>query len=362
MSGLQWRVLLLLALVPAAVAPPPFDDGAAMARLEAAEKWWLGRGAVAPPPWWMATAAGDLDGNTTVLAHGNVKTARRGSLGGAPVVVKAARGGKHRRYDEPYTELLYLEFCRGLPGVPALRGGWFDANRDAVYVVDDAGATIDGSEAYADRARKAPLDLARAWLRLGESFAQIGGYILVDFKPSQFSLDEGTGAVSLVDGPRPSAGPAFDYMLGRDGFWSPHGLARPKNVSCTYNSVCRTTTPLHCCCGSPTPGPRHRAACGRSGARNGTRAGSGANRGAPEALGACTGGGGGGAPGTCAPLTYKTHVFDFANRNWILGVVADAASGAEAVALGQLRERMSAADPDDRPTFTEALAALERYP
>ena len=45
------------------------------------------------------------------------------------------------------------------------------------------------SPAYAGRARDAPLDLARAWLRCFRSFAERGGFVLTDFKPAQFALD-----------------------------------------------------------------------------------------------------------------------------------------------------------------------------
>ena len=78
-------------------------------------------------------------------------------------------------------------------------------------------------------------------------------------------------------------------------------------------------------------------------------------RGAPEAVGYCT------ANRTCAALSAKTHVFDFANRAWILGAVRDAATGPEADALAALMARMSAPDPDDRPTFAGALALLDRW-
>ena len=64
---------------------------------------------------------------------------------------------------------------------------------------------------------------------------------------------------------------------------------------------------------------------------------------------------------TCAALSAKTHVFDFANRAWILGAVRDAATGPEADALAALMARMSAPDPDDRPTFAGALALLDRW-
>ena len=92
---------------------------------------------------------------------------------------------------------------------------------------------------------------------------------------------------------------------------------------------------------------------------------------APEAVGHCT------AQKRCAPLTAKTHVFDFANRGWILGAAgnlclepstrvegpaqaADAVErGAEADALASVMTAMSAPEPDARPSFSGALALLD---
>ena len=93
---------------------------------------------------------------------------------------------QHRRYSETYTELLYLEYLRGLPGIPTLHGAWFEnVTRSEVrvaYVVADAGATLDASAYYDAWVRAAPLGAARAWLRLGQSFAEVGGFVLTDFK------------------------------------------------------------------------------------------------------------------------------------------------------------------------------------
>ena len=397
-----------VAILGAAVASPPpapaFNATAAFARFLAVETWWLGQGEVPAPPWWTVTAFGNLSARAApkpdvdtaptpdvdALDRGNSKDVRRaaardGAGGEAPVVVKRPRGATHARFSETYTEILYLEYLRGLPGIPALHGGWFEdvppsaelrhdpnhrrrpsrrTNRTTArvaYVVGDAGAvlgTARGRAAHDEWVRESPLDAARAWLRLGRSFAEVGGFLLTDFKPGQFAVDGAT--VALVDAPRPQSGPVADYLRRQDlaarrhvpaSLEDPQGFLR-EDVRCAAaraaDENCRATTPLHCCCNPKhADGRRQRDACGRARAPTG--------RGAPEAVGYCT------ANRTCAALSAKTHVFDFANRAWILGAVRDAATGPEADALAALMARMSAPDPDDRPTFAGALALLDRW-
>ena len=76
-------------------------------------------------------------------------------------------------------------------------------------------------------------------------------------------------------------------------------------------------------------------------------------RGAPEARGKCV-------EGTCALLSEKTHVYDVANRPWLLPYVADRATGGDRAFLLALIRHASAEDPDDRPSFAELVAAIDR--
>ena len=76
-------------------------------------------------------------------------------------------------------------------------------------------------------------------------------------------------------------------------------------------------------------------------------------RGAPEARGKCL-------EGTCALLSEKTHVYDVANRPWLLPYIADRATGGDRAFLVALIRHASAEDPDDRPSFTELVAAIDR--
>ena len=76
-------------------------------------------------------------------------------------------------------------------------------------------------------------------------------------------------------------------------------------------------------------------------------------RGAPEARGKCL-------EGTCALLSEKTHVWDVAHRPWLLPYVADRATGGDRDFLIALIRHASAEDPDDRPSFAELVAAIDR--
>ena len=76
-------------------------------------------------------------------------------------------------------------------------------------------------------------------------------------------------------------------------------------------------------------------------------------RGAPEARGKCV-------RGTCALLSEKTHVYDVANRPWLLPYIADRATGGDRAFLVALIRHASAEDPDDRPSFAELVGAIDR--
>ncbi len=76
-------------------------------------------------------------------------------------------------------------------------------------------------------------------------------------------------------------------------------------------------------------------------------------RGAPEARGKCL-------EGTCALLSEKTHVYDVANRPWLLPYIAERATGGDRAFLLALIRHASADDPADRPSFAELVAAIDR--
>ena len=344
-------------------------------RLELIDQWLVG--AEGAPKHWRVRGPSDVDDAhvETLSANGQKSVnASRLADGGEKVVVKSHHNthefafGK-RASDIAYFELLYLEYLRGEPGVPTLHGGWTTAH-SVVWVTSHDGATIGRgtgyvdhahhkhsplllSPAYADRARDAPLDLARAWLRCFRSFAERGGFVLTDFKPAQFALD-GLGRLTLVDGPAPNTGAvaAFarrHFLAGHPSKIHVPGSADPKPdhldlepglpwpcgghgaASAAHYCAKRTYAYHHC-----------RESCEEG------------SRGAPE-IGACAG-----DPAACAPFDWRVHVYDLAARSWLFPLIVDVARDRDAAdRVDALSARMLAEDPDDRPTFDDLLRDLE---
>ena len=163
--------------------------------------------------------------------------------------------------------------------------------------------------------------------------------MLTDLTPFQFTIKD--DAIYLVDAPKPHSGPVADYYDAHHPEYR-HANYPMDNATCAADADCPTTKEFHCCCATRGPEAYHSSGKVCVG-----------SRGAPEAKGRC-------AAGRCARLSAATHVFDWANRNWILDHVIALAPKPEAALLRGLKARMSAADPADRPTFSEALAALDR--
>ena len=195
-------------------------------RLERLDAWLTN--ASAPPTHWRVRSPDDLDNRTDhVLEHGGLKDVWLSQLrDGRRVVVKALRQEGafklgDRASDVAYFELLFLEGLRGEPGIPELFGA-YETPTHVVWAMSNGGGrvapgtgtlshsgknhTIKYSKVYDARARDAPLDVARAWLRCFRSFGERGGFVLTDFKPEQFTLDA-NGDIYLVDGPAPNSGP-----------------------------------------------------------------------------------------------------------------------------------------------------------
>ena len=77
-------------------------------------------------------------------------------------------------------------------------------------------------------------------------------------------------------------------------------------------------------------------------------------RGAPEAKGECR-------DGACVLISEKTHVFDSANRPWLLPFIANKATGPERDILLTLIRHASAHQPEHRPSFSEMVEHLDRF-
>ena len=72
-----------------------------------------------------------------------------------------------------------------------------------------------------------------------------------------------------------------------------------------------------------------------------------------------------GEPPFAAQLTTtsgKTHVFDVANRPWLLPFIYDrATSGPERELLGELMRLANQRRPKDRPSFAELVDRIDRF-
>ena len=65
--------------------------------------------------------------------------------------------------------------------------------------------------------------------------------------------------------------------------------------------------------------------------------------------------------GACVLISEKTHVFDSANRPWLLPFIAEKATGAERDLLLTLIRHASKARDEDRPSFAQMVDHLDRF-
>ncbi len=314
------------------------------------------------PPSWTVSKEEDVPGPwREVPGNNHAKKVFRATLHNKSVIVK-------RKHHDPrghdlggstiYKELLYLEALRGEPGVPELLGAWFE-HTHATYVVQDCGSMIGAgagsaadptilSEAFRRRAETHPLQLARSLLACFQTWAS-AGFVQDDFYAPQFTLSDG-GAIFLVDGPddfllASSLGNAVVHAWGTRNESEPCYLNRMvlRDVAggkcapqaCDGDRDCPWTRESHSCRGAGSCEPR--------------------SRGAPEARGKCV-------KGTCMRLSEKTHVYDVANRPWLLPFIADHASqGRDRHFLRSLVRRAGAGDPGMRPSFAELVDAIDEF-
>jgi hypothetical protein len=173
------------------------DDNTLLRRAKAIDDWF-GANRTTPVAW---TVRQRSDVELGEMISAKAKKVYRGSMRGAPVIVKGK--GRHATQgdyggDVLWEEMIYLEALRGEPGIVPLHGAWFSADaRHVSFVVGDCGPPIGKtsrdrppfmSRAFDKRARKRPLELAKAILECFGAWAS-RGYILDDFKAQQFAMD-----------------------------------------------------------------------------------------------------------------------------------------------------------------------------
>ena len=346
---------------------------------------WLTNASAPPPIHWRVRSPDDLD-NRTDHMHSGYKDVWLSQLrDGRRVVVKTLHhegafefGG--RTSDIAYFELLFLEGLRGEPGIPKLFGAYKTPTHVMWATSNGGGRVATGgkvknpaikySEVYDARARSAPLDLARAWLRCFRSFAERGGFVLTDFKPEQFTLDA-NGDIYLVDGPAPNSGPIAAHA--RRHFtkktWRPEQADKLKMARIYVEGIGmeRPTKTYYLQPGAAQPCPSDDADAGAAvcalrtdAAHNGcgikllheglSKCGERLLSG-PE-VSDCV-------DGACAPFDWRVHVYDAAAREWILPhIIAVAEDRAAAARLERLLPRMMSEDPRVRPSFSALLREL----
>ena len=339
---MKTALLLLYALAEGLCAVAPVDD--AVARTAAAAAWIRGG---PPPRHWTVSREADAPVGAP-LAQGAIKQAfvvsHRSDL--LIKTVKPRHHGRRPAHAEAHTraEILYLEFLRGRRGVPALHGGW-KANGTVFYVVQRAGAALANhtskgflhpSAPWVERCRSRPLDAAIALLACVRSFVD-AGYADLDhyLDGRQFTLAD-DGDVYLIDAPEPlPTSPVSDVVE-----WALRGRYQP-----------RPTGAGECATDTDCPGAIHDTDRGRCAKRDCTP---GFEQGANETKGWCR-------AARCAPVTARTHAFDLATRTWALPLILAEGrfpSAETKRAFGDLIDTMRHAAPEDRPSLTEALAAL----
>ena len=293
------------------------------------------------PDTWTVRSSNDLTGPITEI-YDKAKRVSRAHFKGRRVVVKT--GGRHGLSNENrgagvlYFELLYLEALRGAPGIPELLGAWVE-DGNVTYVVRDCGQTIGAgtsgkpsvmAPAYARRAEHSPLELARALIACFQSFA--GNFLLDDLRVTQFTLS-GKGDIYLVDGPKV----LHDSSLGdqvNDVWHTRHNQEDNTVRTCASDGDCPATHRLHSCLDNVCePGSLP----------------------APEATGTCR-------DKACLPVSARTHVYDVANRPWLLPFIANQARDWKTKKF--LRSLIGEANrtlPEDRPSFAELLHRIDVF-
>ncbi len=293
------------------------------------------------PATWTVRSRDDLTGPITEL-YDKAKRVSRAHVKGRRVVVKA--GGRHGLSNENqgagvlYFELLYLEALRGAPGIPELLGAWVE-DGNVTYVVRDCGQAIGAgtsgkpsilSTAYARRAEHSPLELTRALLACFQSFA--GNFLLDDFRVTQFTLD-GKGHIYLVDGPKVLHNSSLGDQV-YDVWGTRHNQEDNSALACASDGDCPATHRLHSCLDNVCePGSLP----------------------APEATGTCR-------DKACLPISERTHIYDVANRPWLLPFIANQARDWKTKKF--LRSLIGEANrtlPEDRPSFAELLHRIDVF-
>ena len=309
----------------------------------------------APEAWTVRSKRDVVRGE---LIYNKAKRVRRGTTvqGNVSVVIKGV--GRHdvahssnRAGSLLYLELMFMEVLRDKPGIPPLLGAWFERDGSLTYVVKDVGEPIGGgqgghntslSKAFKRRATETPLQLARSLLACFQSWASVG-FLLDDFRANQFMMDD-TGQIFLVDGPKALTDSVFGVHVVNTYHKTKHQIENGPHA-CQKDTDCPATVHQHSC---PV------ASLGVRKLDDDEARCEPGSVGAPEARGTCV-------EKVCERLSEKTHVWDVANRPWLLPFIAEKATGSVQKFLRSLIAFASEQDPDKRPSFEELVKRVDAF-
>jgi len=309
----------------------------------------------APEAWTVRSKRDVVRGE---LIYNKAKRVRRGTTaqGNLSVVIKGV--GRHdvahssnRAGSLLYLELMFMEVLRDKPGIPPLLGAWFERDGALTYVVKDVGEPIGGgqgghntslSKAFKKRATETPLQLARSLLACFQSWASVG-FLLDDFRANQFMMDA-QGQIYLVDGPKALTDSVFGVHVVNTYHKTKHQIENGPHA-CARDADCPATVHQHSC---PV------ASLGVRKLDDDEARCEPGSVGAPEARGKCV-------QKVCERLSEKTHVWDVANRPWLLPFIAEKATGPTQKFLESLIAFASEQDPDKRPDFGELLKRVDAF-
>ena len=149
---------------------------------------------------------------------------------------------------------------------------------------------------------------------------------------TQFTLD-GKGHIYLVDGPKVLQSSPLGDQVYRS-WHTRHNQEDNSPLACASDGDCPATHRLHSCRDSVCePGSLP----------------------APEATGTCR-------DKACLPISERTHIYDVANRPWLLPFIADRARDWKTKKF--LRSLIGEANrtlPEDRPSFAQLLHRIDVF-
>ena len=164
-----------------------------------------------------------------------------------------------------------------------------------------------------------------------------------DFRANQFMMDD-TGQIFLVDGPKALMDSVLGVHVVNTYHKTKHQIENGPHA-CARDADCPATVHQHSC---PV------ASLGVRKLDDDEARCEPGSVGAPEARGTCV-------EKVCERLSEKTHVWDVANRPWLLPFIAERATGSVQKFLRSLITFASEADPDKRPDFGELLKRVDAF-